>query len=101
MATGQNKNLRNSTFVKGLQSEQMKVHIEFINPGVDDRPKFIYEANADTTDGQSCLKTAYVYVGTSSQVLYSIEIETVWDGAYDTDAEAIAQAATPPYSVKG
>jgi hypothetical protein len=91
MATGSDKLLRDSKFIRGLKDEQMKVYIEFI--AVDDRrPKFIYEALADTKNGQACLKTVIVYDGTSNQVLYSIERQDVWNDQWDTDAEAKAQA---------
>jgi hypothetical protein len=98
MSTGKNKQLRNSYFVEGLQTEQMKTHVELINPGTDDRVKFLYEANADTSDGQPCLKSAFVYVGSSQTPLYSIEMDATWNGQWDIDAEAIAQGLG--YSVK-
>lgn len=85
--------------IEGLQSEQMKVYIEFISP-TDRRPKFIYEANADTEDTQECLKTIYVYDGTSTQILYAVEQQSTWQEAWDDAAEVAAQATIPPYTTK-
>ena len=86
-----NQARRNNYFIKGLQEEPMKTYAEVINPGVDDRIKYLYEANADTTDGQECIKSVFVYIGSSSKPLYSIELKGTWDGAWDTAAEAVAQ----------
>jgi hypothetical protein len=93
--------LRNTTLLKAFQEEQMKVYVEVINPGSDDRPKFIHEAHADTEDSQECLKTVFVYIGTSDVVLYTRESKSTWNGQWDLDAEVAAQAVPTPYSIEG
>lgn len=81
---------RDSRLVRAFQDEQMKVHVERINPGDDDRIKAIYEAHADTKDQQQCLKTMYVYASASDEPAYTIEKTAKWNEQWDTDAEALA-----------
>lgn len=92
-------NLRNTQLLEAFQKEQMKVYVDTINPGTDNRPKFLYEAHADTEDGQACIQTCYVYVGTSSTVLYTVEKKSTWQGSWDTAAEVAAQLLG--YSIEG
>lgn len=88
MATGRDKE-RNSFLVDGLKTERMKTYSIEISP-LDRRVKAIYEAPADTQDGQECLKTIYVYIGDSSAVLLSKEVAAKWDKSFDDDAIAVA-----------
>lgn len=92
MATGRDKE-RNAFLVDGLKTERMKTYSVEISP-TDKRVKVIYEAPADTQDGQECLKTLFVYIGTSSAVLLSKEVAARWDKAFDDDAIAVATAAS-------
>lgn len=94
MSTGRDKE-RNSFLVDGLKTERMKTYSIEISP-TDKRVKAIYEAPADTQNGQECLKTLYVYIGTSSAVLLSKEIAAKWDSAFDD--EAIAKATADSYT---
>lgn len=90
MSTAKDRD-RNAYLVQGLKDERMKTFAEAI--AVDDnRIKFLYEAPADTKGGQQCLKTEFVYIGTSSAVLYSRETPGVWLASFDTDAAAKATA---------
>lgn len=86
------KDTRDSRFIKAFQEEQMKVWIERIDPGTDDRIKVIYEAHADTEDGQDCIKTVYIYDNASDDPKYSLELKAKWNGQWDTDAETLANA---------
>lgn len=88
MATGRDKE-RNAFLVDGLKTERMKTYSVPISP-TDNRIKVIYEAPADTQHNQECLKTIFVYIGTSSSVLLSKEVAARWDSAFDDDAIAIA-----------
>ncbi len=89
MPTSESKT-RNSLLVDALQKESMKVHVEFIDDESDLRPKYIYEAPADTKHGNECLVTVFVYLGDSSSAMYSVERKSTWNGAWDTEAQAIA-----------
>lgn len=93
------ENYRDSRLLKAFKDEQMKVHVERINPGEDDRVKFLYEAHADTLHGQDCIKTIYVYKTSSDNPDYTVEVKAKWDDVWDTDAEAAAQLLG--YSIEG
>ena len=89
MATGRNK-YRDEYFVDGLKTDQMKTYAMAIDPGSDDRIKFLFEANNDAEHGEKCLKSVFVYIGSSATPLYAVELPSTWDSAWDDEAEAIA-----------
>lgn len=91
MASGKDRD-RNSHVLDAVKDERMKTYSVSIDPGNDDRIKALYEAPADTQTGQACVKTLYVYIGTSSAVLFSKEVPAVWDETFETAANAKAIA---------
>lgn len=97
MATGRDKE-RNAYLVEGLKTERMKTYSVPINPTTDGRIKAIYEAPSDTQDGQPCMKTLFVYIGSSANPLFSKEVPSTWQAAFDT--AAVAKATTDLYTAE-
>jgi len=50
---------------------------------VYDRIEYTYEAPVDAAHGAPCLKTQYVYSGTSYRVTKMKESNSTWDSSYD------------------
>ena len=97
MSTGRDKE-RNNFLVDGLKTERMKTYSLPIDPVTDLRIKAIYEAPADTQEGQMCLKTIYTYIGESSAVLVSKEVSSKWQKAFND--EAVAKATADGYTAE-
>lgn len=97
MSTGRDKE-RNDYLVDALKTERMKTYSIPIDPVSDSRIKVIYEAPSDTQPDQKCIKTIFVYLGTSSDPLFSKEVPSVWKASFD--AEAVAKATADVYTAE-
>jgi hypothetical protein len=62
------------------KNEHIKVYIEY--DGLD-RQEYTYTAATDAADGAPCLRTQYVYDGTSGRVIKMKESEATWDSDWD------------------
>ncbi len=47
------------------------------------RMEYVYEARANTLDGEPCMKTQYAYDGGSTRIVKMLETVAEWDSAYD------------------
>ncbi len=50
---------------------------------VSNRMSIVYEARSNALDGESCLKTTYTYVSTSTRVQAMKEEDATWDDSWD------------------
>lgn len=88
---------RSAHLISGLKESKMKSYSLPIS-GSDSRIKVIYEAPSDTQHGSECIKTIYVYIGTSASVLLSKEVSATWDVAFET--ASIAKATADLYTAE-
>jgi hypothetical protein len=49
----------------------------------------LYEAPIGISDGDECVATVYTYSGSSTSPVGTKEKTAIWDGAWDTDTDAI------------
>lgn len=75
-----NKPLDLYDIIKQLRNEALKEYREY-----DEyfRPSAIYQAYAEATNGEPCLKTAYVYDGPSNRIKKKQESIVPWDSSWD------------------
>lgn len=72
--------------IEALRNERMKTYAKKDAQG---RVEVLYEAPLTIEDGDDCLATVYFYVGASSSPVATKEKTAIWDGAWDTDTDAI------------
>jgi hypothetical protein len=66
--------------VKTGANEYIKSYITY---DASSRMEYVYEARANALDGESCLRTQYVYDGLTTNVVKMCETESTWATAYD------------------
>lgn len=47
------------------------------------RMEYVYEARANALNGEPCLRTQYVYSGTTTNIVKMCETDSTWSSAYD------------------
>jgi len=53
----------------------------YITYDASSRMEYVYEAAAEAIDGQTCLRTQYVYSGVSTRVIKMKETASIWVSA--------------------
>lgn len=86
------QNVRDVNFVEGLKSERMKTYRVRIDDNTN-RVAVIYEAYDRAKDGDDCIATLYMYDDNTNEPAWSLEKKAKWDGQWDLDMKAAAEAA--------
>lgn len=67
-------------FLKSVKYEAMKIYRVF---DAQNRVSVQYECPTNTKDGGGCLRTDYVYDGTSNRIIKLKESAVAWSAAWD------------------
>lgn len=74
------KRLNVHDIIKQLREEALKEYREYDSFY---RPSAIYQAHTECENGEPCLKTVYLYDGTTSRIVKKKEEIVLWDSSWD------------------